>query len=103
MGFKINRWLTNKYVLVFLFFASWMLFFDKNNLITQWKLQRQLHNLKQEETYYQHEIEKTNALYNELQKYHERYIKFIREKYLFKKENEDIFLLIYEKHPELKK
>jgi len=95
---KRKRWFTNKYVVAFMFFAAWMLFFDKNNLLVQWKLQRKLRELQREEKYYQMEIEKANSLYYELQKYPERYIKYIREKFLFKKENEDIFLLIYDKH-----
>jgi len=103
MEARWKKWLTNKYIVVFSIFLIWMLFFDKNNLIVQWKLHHQLKKLHQEETFYKNEIEKNNALYYELQKYPERYIKFIREKYMVKKDNEDIFLLIYEKSPTLQK
>lgn len=92
-----KKWLTNKYFIAFFIFFVWILFFDKNNLFYQWKLKRQIKELKKEEEFYQNEILKNRIMLEELQKYPEHYIKFIREKYMFKKDNEDIFVLVYQK------
>ncbi|MCX7697789.1 MAG: septum formation initiator family protein [Bacteroidales bacterium] len=93
---KGKFWL-NKYFIAFFIFFVWILFFDKNNLIYQWKLKRQINELKKEEEFYRKEIQKNQSKLQELQKYPERYVKFIREKYMFKKDNEDIFVLVYQK------
>lgn len=74
-------------------FAIWMVFFDQNNLVDQYRLRSQVKNLKREKGYYLEEMEKARKEYEELFTNEESLEKFAREKYLMKRENEDIFVI----------
>ena len=74
-------------------FAIWMFFFDQNNLVDQYRLRSQVKNLKREKGYYLEEMEKARKEYEELFTNEESLEKFAREKYLMKRENEDIFVI----------
>lgn len=74
-------------------FAIWMVFFDQNNLVDQYRLRSQVKNLKREKDYYLEEMEKARKEYEELFTNEESLEKFAREKYLMKRENEDIFVI----------
>lgn len=93
---KIPSFLKNKYFYTFIGFIVWMLFFDGNNFISQIKLSNQLKELKQEENYYKNQIEKDKEIIKALTSDSSALEKLAREKYLMKKENEDIFLIIEE-------
>ena len=84
----------NKYLLVFLFFLVWIVFFDKNNLISQYQDRQVLYELDKEKRYYQSEIQTTQDKLNELKTDNSSIEKFAREKYLMKKENEEIWLVV---------
>ena len=84
----------NKYLLVVLGFLVWIVFFDKNNLISQYEDRQALYELKKEKRYYQEEIENTHEQLNELMTDNRSLEKFAREKYLMKKDNEAIWLVI---------
>jgi cell division protein FtsB len=71
-----------------------MLFFDRNDLMSQYEYRKQLNKLKDEKEFYTREIDKTVTDLNELTTNRSRLEKFAREKYLMKKENEDIFVII---------
>ena len=70
-----------------------MVFFDQNNLVDQFRLRNQVKNLKREKTYYLEEMEKAKQEYEELFTNDESLEKFAREKYLMKRDNEDIFVI----------
>jgi len=91
---KIPSFLKNKYFYTLMGFIVWMLFFDGNNFISQIKLNNQLRELKQEENYYKNQIEKDKEIFKALTSDSSALEKLAREKYLMKKENEDIFLII---------
>ena len=91
---KIPSFLKNKYFYTLIGFIVWMLFFDGNNFISQIKLNNQLKELKQEENYYKNQIEKDKEIIKALTSDSSALEKLAREKYLMKKENEDIFLII---------
>lgn len=78
------------------FFVLWMLFFDQNNMIEQYKLRAQLRDLKAEKEYYLQEMAKAQQEYDELFTNQESLEKFAREKYLMKRDNEDIFVIVPE-------
>ncbi len=84
----------NKYLLVFLFFLVWIVFFDKNNLISQYEDRQALYELNKEKRYYQEEIENTHEQLNELMTDNRSLEKFAREKYKMKKANEEIWLVV---------
>jgi hypothetical protein len=77
-------------------FLVWMLFFDNNNLITRYKLNKTLDELEAEKEYYLSEIEKDRRATMLLMTDTITLEKFGREQYLMKREHEDIFLIVDE-------
>ena len=89
--------LRNKYFVVTLAFMVWMVFFDKNDLFSQYQYRHQLSKLKQERDFYQKQTVKVHQDLDELTTNKEKLEKFAREKYLMKKDNEDVFVIIKSK------
>ena len=77
-----------------LIFLIWVTFIDKNNLISQYQDRQVLYGLDKEKRYYQSEIQTTQDKLNELKTDNKSIEKFAREKYLMKKENEEIWLVV---------
>ena len=75
-------------------FVVWMLFFDRNNFINQVRLVNTLNDLNEQKEFFQREIRKDSAELQRLKTDTTSLEKFAREKYLMKKENEDIYLII---------
>ncbi len=84
----------NKYTITFLIFLVWLAFFDHNNLVEKWQLNKKIATLKKEKSYYQEKIKEDNRKIKELLSSKENLEKFAREQYLMKKANEDIFVII---------
>jgi cell division protein FtsB len=89
--------LRNKYFLVTLAFVVWMLFFDKNDIYSQYQYHEQVGKLKAESEFYQKETAKVSKDLDELTSDKAKLEKFAREKYLMKKDNEDVFVVVKEK------
>lgn len=89
--------LGNRYFLTFILFFTWILFFDKNDLITQYKDRQVLYELRKEKRYYQNEIISTRKQLDELMSDSKSLEKFAREQHLMKRENEDIWLVVSDK------
>ena len=89
-------YLKNKFVLVTIAFIVWISFFDHNNIISQVKRLRGLKILKQQKEYYIEEIERNKMESNALKFDTASLERLAREKYLMKKDNEDIFIIIDE-------
>jgi cell division protein FtsB len=70
-----------------------MLILDPNNLIARYQLSSKLGTLEDEKAYYQEKIEEVGKDRDELFGDRESIEKFAREKYLMKKESEDIFVI----------
>ena len=87
----------NKFFIITVAFIVWMLFFDKNDLVSQYEYHQQVNNLKHERDFYKSETEKVSKDLDELTSDPEKLEKFAREKYLMKKENEDVFVIVKEK------
>jgi hypothetical protein len=86
--------LINKYLLTTVAFVAWMIFFDSNNLLTRNKLQATLDSLYQAKQYFIQEIQRDSALYQGLLNDSAQLEKFAREKYLMKRDNEDLYIMI---------
>ena len=71
----------------------WMLFLDNNDVMSRIRLSRKLNSLENEKEYYQEKIKEVEKDRNELFGDKESIEKFAREKYLMKKETEDIFIV----------
>ena len=87
----------NKYFLVSACFVVWMLFFDRYDLLSQYEYRTQLNKFEEEKEFYITETKKVKKDLDELSTNKERLEKFAREKYLMKKDNEDVYVIIREK------
>lgn len=83
----------NKFFLVTIAFVVWMIFFDKNDLYSQYQYRQQVNKLRQERDFYKKQTTDVNTQLIELTTDNAALEKFAREKYLMKKDNEDVFLV----------
>lgn len=90
---KIPGLLKNKYIIATLAFAVWIIFFDRNDLITQAGYLNRVHSLRSQKAFLEQQILHTDSNLHELQSDPDKLEKFAREKYLMKKSNEDVFLI----------
>ncbi len=90
---KLPLPLKNFYFVTGISFLVWMVFLDSNDLISRFKLGAKLRNLNSEKEYYQEKIADVQKDREELMTDRELLEKFAREKYLMKKETEDIFII----------
>lgn len=91
---KILNVVLNKYLITSVAFVVWLVFFDSNNMIMQQDLKAKLNDLQVEKKFYLDEIRRDSILTHQLLNDTTALEKFAREKYLMKKEGEDIFLVI---------
>ena len=91
--FLINL-IKNKYFLTIIALIVWLFFFDKNDFFTQNETVQKLNKLKKDQSYYISEIEKNKIDLQELKTNKESLEIFAREKYLMKKDNEDVFVFV---------
>ena len=93
---KLLPYVKNKYIITLLAFFVWMLFFDKNDLISQFSQKNKLNRMKADKDYFTEEIEKSNQMMEELMTNPKTLERFAREKYLMKKDNEEVFVILTE-------
>lgn len=93
---KLASVLKNKYFIAIVAFGVWMLFFDRNSMMQRYKLNSTLDKHLQEREFYLKEIESDSISLHELSSDTANLIRFAREKYLMKKDDEDVFLIIEE-------
>ena len=75
------------------FFVVWMLFFAKNDFITQFKLTSQLNDMREQRDFYKDRTIIVEQERKELLEDDALLEKFAREKYWMKKESEDIYII----------
>ncbi|MBC7922214.1 MAG: septum formation initiator family protein [Ferruginibacter sp.] len=92
---KLSR---NSYLLIGISFLVWMLVFDPDDFITQYRMSRKLRDLEAEKTYYLEKIEEVKKDRQELLGNPRLREKFAREKYLMKKNTEEVFVTVDEKN-----
>jgi len=83
----------NFYAVTGFCFLMWMIFLDSNDLISRFRMGAKLNSLEDEKEYYQEKISEVEKDHQELTTNKELLEKFAREKYLMKKESEDIFIV----------
>lgn len=93
---KIFSILKNKYVIASTIFIVYVGFLDQNSFVRQMRLNAELRKAKEEKDFYLKEIEKDTKDFLTIHSNLEEKEKFAREKYLMKKDNEDIFLIVEE-------
>jgi len=70
-----------------------MLFFDKNDIFTQSARKRQLRDLQESKQYYSDRIATERKELEELKSNPGTLEKYAREKYLMKRDNEDLYII----------
>lgn len=85
-------YLRNKYLLATVFFCIWVGFIDENSILERIQFQRDYNKLQKDKEYYQDKIQRDAYEMEELEK-NSKLELIAREKYLMKKENEDIFII----------
>lgn len=84
----------NKYFLTTIGIIVWLLFFDKNDVFSQTELMSKLNKLKSDKAYYLAEIKNNRDAIEELKTNKKSLERFAREKYLMKKDNEDVYVIV---------
>ena len=90
--FKI---ITNVFVVILIPFIIWMLFFDENSYLVHRKFNKEIKDLESTISFYKTKIEKDKETIKKLEDSLELE-RFAREKYLMKKENEDIYIIEFD-------
>jgi cell division protein FtsB len=90
---RVPAWLKSKYLIAFGVFAAIMLFFDKNDVFTQSARNRQLQDLQESKQYYSDRIAAERKELEQLKSNPGTVEKYAREKYLMKRDNEDLFII----------
>lgn len=93
---RVNPIFRNFYVVGIVFFLVWMSFLDQNDFLSRFRLTAKLRSLEAEKEYYQEKIEEVQKDHDDLFGDRESVEKFAREKYLMKKDTEEIFLVVEE-------
>jgi|TARA_B110000914_G_scaffold156554_1_gene137602 cell division protein DivIC len=91
--YKVPKYLKNKYFIAIILFIIWIVFFDNYNLIKQNKMKNNIEELEENKVFYTTEIEKDSTEFHDLLHDKEKREKFAREKFLMKKENEDLYII----------
>ncbi|MFI5156469.1 MAG: septum formation initiator family protein [Chitinophagales bacterium] len=90
----IPSWLKSKYLLTGAGFAIWILFVDDRDLVTtHLKHKQELHKLEASKKYYERQIASTRMELEQLKSDPTLLEKYAREKYLMKRDNEDVYLI----------
>lgn len=91
--FSIPAWARNKYLVTVTAFVLWVAFFDEHNLLYSIHLSREVGKRIARKEVLTQQIEQTQKEQEELLGSPDALEKFAREKYLFKKDNEDEFII----------
>jgi cell division protein FtsB len=89
----IPSWLKNKYLISLSVFAAILLFFDKNDFFSQNQRRNELLELQQSKEYYTKQLAVERKELEQLKTNPATLEKYAREKYLMKRDNEDLFVL----------
>ena len=87
---------TRKYLITGTAFAVWMMFFDRNDVPLQINRIRELNKLEQNENNMTLLITNTSKELELLKTNPETLEKYAREKYLMKKDNEDLYIVSFD-------
>jgi cell division protein DivIC len=85
--------LKNKYIFSILAFIVWVMFFDRNDIFTQWDRKSELQKLEESRQYYLTEITTIKKDLEELQNNTSVLEKFARENFYLKRPNQDVFIV----------
>ena len=90
---KALKFITNKYIVSILGFVVWMCFFDQRDIFNTIDQKKTLNDLLAKKQYYVQEIATAQQELTDLQNNSIALEKFAREKYLMKKDGEDLYII----------
>jgi cell division protein FtsB len=89
----IPSWLKNKYLITGVFFATWMLFFDQKDILSLFELRSKQTELEKNQAHLKKLITNAGKEQYLLKTNVEGIERYAREKYMMKKDNEDLFII----------
>ena len=89
----IPSWLKNKYLLTGAFFIIWMLFFDPKDILSDFERRDKLNELEKSQQHLKNLITESQTELDLLKNDAQSIEKYAREKYMMKKDNEDLFIV----------
>lgn len=90
---NIPSWVKNKYLLTGVFFVVWMLFFDPKDILSDMERREKLNELEKSEQHLKNLISESGTELDQLKNNAQSLEKYAREKYMMKKDNEDLFII----------
>jgi len=84
----------NRYVIILIIFVVWMLFFDQDNLIRQYKLSREVKEARLRNQNMITNYKKDSALLHLIETDLETKIKIAREDFMMKMDDEQVIVII---------
>jgi cell division protein DivIC len=90
---KIPSWLKNKFLLAGIFFLVWMIFFDDKDIASSVEKKQKLGELQKSETHFTQQIVENQQELDLLRTNAQTIETYAREKYMMKKDNEDLFIV----------
>lgn len=90
----------NKYFIAGMTLVVWMCFFDRYDLATQYTYQKEKNKLEAEKTFYTSEIGAITQAIHDVKHDPNLIQKIARERYMMKKDTEDIFIVTDASSPE---
>ena len=89
----VRKFFSNIYFVTMALFFVWIVFFDSNSLLNRIYLEQKRDDLKEQKTYYNEQIQDIKKNMKELSSDPSLLEKFAREKYLFKRKGEDVYII----------
>ncbi len=87
---KLPAPLRNRYFITAVLFIGFMIFFDRHDVFTNFRLQRTVNKLENDRLFYQEKIEEAKQERLDMNINKER---FARESYFMQRNNEDVFII----------
>ncbi|MCO5232466.1 MAG: septum formation initiator family protein [Chitinophagales bacterium] len=91
---KLQRILPNKYLVIITCYLLYMIFLDSNNYRSQFHLWKEVQNLKKEKLSLEASLEEVKSKKEQLFSDRKKLEKFAREKYIMKKDDETLFVVV---------
>mgnify|MGYP001468556058 FL=1 len=93
---KFFKIVSNLYILISVVFFIWIFFIDSNSILVNIKLNKEISELKDRKDILENQIQMDKKIISNLQN-PDSLEKYAREKLYMKKENEEIFIIEFEK------
>ena len=93
---KFFKIVSNLYILISIVFFIWIFFIDSNSILVNIKLNKEISELKERKDILENQIQIDKKIISNLQN-PDSLEKYAREKLYMKKENEEIFIIEFEK------